>query len=226
MGWTSSNTRHKVAMTRLWNRLTLMDENRITKIVFNWDSKFNNSWSSQMRSLLTEINMQDIFTSRSTISTNLVWALLHEKNCDKWCRDIYNKPKLRTYVTFKEKYEVEKYVLSLMSRRQHSVLAQLRCGILPIEIETGRWNRVDYNLRFCKLCNDREVENEEHFIFSCNVFINERTAFFNTVENISPGFAQNNVQERFTKLMTKELVVQLSKYLLDIYNKRREKLFT
>ena len=97
---------------------------------------------------------------------------------------------------------------------------------MPIEIETGRWNGTDCNLRFCKLCNVREVENEEHLVFSCNYFINERTTFLGIIENISPGFHQKTIQEKFKELMSKELVVLFSQYLLNIYNKRREKLFT
>lgn len=93
-----------------------MEENRITKLVFKWDLKCENSWSSQIRALLYEINMQDIFTSMSTISPQFTWAMLHEQSCEKWFTTINNKPKLRTYVTFKERYEVEKYALSLMSR--------------------------------------------------------------------------------------------------------------
>ena len=35
------------------------------------------------------------------------------------------------------------YVHMDLSRSQRSILAQLRCGILPLRIETGRCRRVD-----------------------------------------------------------------------------------
>ncbi len=38
--------------------------------------------------------------------------------------------------------------MSFMSHRQRSYLAQLRCGILPLHIERGRWywvkEKIDY----------------------------------------------------------------------------------
>ncbi len=40
--------------------------------------------------------------------------------------------------------------MSLMSRQQRSYLAQLRCGILPLHIEMGRWYGVKAGDRICK----------------------------------------------------------------------------
>ncbi len=53
-------------------------------------------------------------------------------------------PKLRTYVTFKKHSEVEPYILSFMSRKRRSYLAQFRSGILPLQIEVGRWANKKY----------------------------------------------------------------------------------
>ncbi len=47
--------------------------------------------------------------------------------------------KLRTYIRFKKVFEVEPYVLSFMSRQLRWYLAQLRNGILPLQLEVGRW---------------------------------------------------------------------------------------
>ncbi len=46
MGWSSCDTRSKVAMFRYWNRLIDMDDSRLPKIVFKWDVDlgFINSW--------------------------------------------------------------------------------------------------------------------------------------------------------------------------------------
>ncbi len=47
-------------------------------------------------------------------------------------------PNLRTYIKFKNVFEVEPYVLPFMSRQRRSYLAQLRNGILPLQLEVGR----------------------------------------------------------------------------------------
>ncbi len=66
--------------------------------------------------------------------------------------NIARKPKLHTYVTFNDTYEVEPYALSFMNRKHRSHLAQYLCGILPLEIETGRWKNKPVEERICKVC--------------------------------------------------------------------------
>ncbi len=55
--------------------------------------------------------------------------------CNQWKIESLNKLKLRKYVKFKTCFKIEDYVMSFMSRRQRSYLAQLRCCILPLHIE-------------------------------------------------------------------------------------------
>ncbi len=103
-----------------------------------------------------------------------MWVLI--TYCNQWKIECLNKPKLHTYVKFKTCFKIEDYVMSFMSRRQRSYLAPLRCSILPLHIETGRWYRVKEN-RLCKACNNNQIENEYHFIFHCNAYSRLRTAF-------------------------------------------------
>ena len=43
---------------------------------------------------------------------------------------------------FKNVFKTEPYVMMYMSRLQMSLMAQLRCGILPLKTETGRFQNV------------------------------------------------------------------------------------
>ncbi len=61
-----------------------------------------------------------------------------------------------------------------MSHAQRSYLAQFKCGILSLHIETGRWKGTQLDKRICKVYNNNSVENEEHFIFHCNKYNNTR----------------------------------------------------
>ena len=60
----------------------------------------------------------------------------------KWKSELEKKTKLRTYVNFKDSYEQEYYVNSILSTQERSLLAQFWCGILPLKIKTGRFNLV------------------------------------------------------------------------------------
>ena len=48
-------------------------------------------------------------------------------------------------------------------------MAQLRSGILPLEIETGRFRNVQVDNRFCFHCKTI-VEDELHFVLSCPLY--------------------------------------------------------
>ena len=54
---------------------------------------------------------------------------------------------------------------------QRSILAQLRCGILPLRIEMDRYEEKAEAERLCKFCGNNSVESEAHFLIS-NVFVN------------------------------------------------------
>ena len=47
--------------------------------------------------------------------------------------------KLKTYIMFKDIFEPETYIIKCMSRRRRSLMAQFKTGIIPLEIESGRY---------------------------------------------------------------------------------------
>ena len=65
-GWLPSVYRRWLAMLHLWNRLTSMDDNRLTKQVFLYDlEKCNNNWSKGVRTVMGHIGLIDHFTDRA-----------------------------------------------------------------------------------------------------------------------------------------------------------------
>jgi len=227
MGWSACATRRKVAMFRFWNRLMDMEDDRLPKTVFNWDVNLTGikSWSKDMESLFSKLDLSDKFLNRQLISINSVWALLHEHFCKNWKEKVNNMPKLRTYTKFKNVYEIEPYVLSFMSRQRRSYLAQLRTGILPLQLEVGRWTNKPVEERLCLICNNGYVEDEVHFLFCCNSYDCERQDFYNYMTNTTPNFIDMSSEQKLQLSMTKEHVQIFSKYLCNIYQMRQRKLF-
>ena len=66
----------------------------------------------------------------------------------------------------KNEIKTEEYILSNIPKYKRSILCQLRIGILPLEIETGRYSRKKLEERICKLCQ-LDVEDETHFLCVC-----------------------------------------------------------
>ena len=98
-----------------------------------------------------------------------------------------DKPKLRTYKLYKDEYITEEYICKYMSRQKRSLLAQFRMGVLPLEIEVGRFNlktvenrtmRKKVEDRLCNMCDRNEVEDEFHFLMKCNLYNELRNELF------------------------------------------------
>jgi hypothetical protein len=95
-----------------------MENNRTTKFIFEWDKDLDTSktWSSEICSILPEINLSNDFDNNTNVNINMICAQTRELFCKNWKLNIVNMPKLRTYTTFKTRVEPEPYVISFMSR--------------------------------------------------------------------------------------------------------------
>lgn len=56
-----------------------------------------------------------------------------------WKDSLENVPKLRTYMTFKTDFGLENFMSLNLSKAERSHMAQLRAGILPLRIRSGRY---------------------------------------------------------------------------------------
>ena len=63
--------------------------------------------------------------------------------------------------------KTEGYLLANMNKYKRSLICQLWLGILPLEVEVGRFVNTDYKDQICKMCN-QDVENEIHFVLHCS----------------------------------------------------------
>ena len=225
IGWVPCKTRRWVNILRLWNRLVKMNNSRITKKVFLFDYSYNTkSWCSDVKSILTSVNMENIYKDKLTCDVNIIERLLLSKHNETWLKGIHNVAKLRTYVTFKTEYCCENYVKLNLDKTERSFLAQLRCGILPLRIETGRFVGQKPEERVCLVCSSNSIENETHFLLKCNLYSNERQLLF---RNVSIKHNQFHTFSEIDKL--KMLVCEESRlcasFISTAFKKRRSMLY-
>ena len=71
----------------------------------------------------------------------LIKKIVQSKCQEDWLKNVSMKPKLRSYVMFKNIFKSESYVKMAHSKMSRSIFAQLRLGILPKEIDTGRFRK-------------------------------------------------------------------------------------
>ena len=118
------------------------------------------NWCCDIFAVFEYLGLQLYFNNKLCVNINQCKVMLMNKQSDSWLNTVKNKPKLRFYALFKEHFYVEKYVCINLSSSERSVLAQLRLGILPLHIETGRFVNTKLEDRTCKICNSVNVEDE------------------------------------------------------------------
>jgi len=177
MGWLSCRGRRQLSMLNLWNRLINMAPSRLTYKVFLWDLSYcdiSNTWANEIQLILQELSLVDVFELKVECDMQLAYNNMLEFEQLRWQVHRTTMDKLRYYNLFKADYSPEPYLLSNISKRQRSLLAQFRAGILPLEIETGRFKNIPLNQRICKICSLNEVEDELHFLLFCPAYSNAR----------------------------------------------------
>ena len=86
-------------------------------------------------------------------------------------------------------------------RLHRSAYAKFRCGVAPIRLETGRYERIPLESRTCFVCLD-SVESEEHVLLKCPPYNNLREALFTFLINEFPDIYGVNDRERLCAILS------------------------
>ena len=205
MGWSTSKTRHNCLILRYWNRLCKLDESRITRLVFDWDRRYahrRGTWTYHIRHLLNSIDCVELFDSHSPCDLDLAESIFMQLDSQDWDINRYKSQKLRYYNLYKYEKGNEDYLKLHISRYKRSILAQFRCGILPLQIEIGRYRNVPLCDRLCEVCNEGSVEDEIHFLCECSSYSDFRISLFNQASISDASFLEKESFEQFVFLMS------------------------
>ena len=95
-------------------------------------------------------------------------------------------------------------------------MCQLRLGILPIMVETGRFRNMQLKDRLCPFCNC--VEDELHFLFTCIKYIDLRNMY------LSPHMVGVDLVNNLNTLSSSHSRA-MAKYIVKSYERRRKCLY-
>lgn len=198
MGWLPCKYRKHLNVLRLWNRLVKMTPDRITKQTFTADYNDNyENWTSSVREILSSINMVHIYNQKICCNLEVCRNALFQFAQTEWLNNMQSKPKLRTYVKFKSDFKTESYVSNLYRRYQRSLVAKLRCGILQLHIESGRFNQTPLEERTCEICQSNSVEDEIHFVCVCPVYSDLRVKLYTSMLEQFPNLQNLSNMDKF-----------------------------
>lgn len=240
MGWIPAEVRQWNNVIRLWGRFKLMDTSRIKYKVFRWaeaNKTRSKNWHYRFDKHLQLINCSNFVTEN--VNGNIRQMLM---SCETAYLDIYvNKwknelereearrgnglNKLRTYRTFKLRFETEQYVKLLMPFSWRSAFAKFRSGVAPLRLETGRYENLAVNQRTCFSCREC-VESEKHVLLHCPLYEDLQNEMFACALNVNSSFYSLNDDEKIVLLFScKDLIKPVAKACKEILERRRRFLY-
>ena len=134
--------------------------------------------------------------------------------------------KLRTYRTFKCKFELENY-LNIRCPNIRKSIAQFRLSAHKLRIETDRYKSngtyIPSEKRICTNCSDNVCEDEKHFLTECCYYEQNRNIFWSFVSKYNNHFMDYDNTQKFIWLMSNEdniLQGKLAQFLIDCMDLR------
>ncbi len=198
-----------------------MDNGRLNKKVFLWDRALcKENWSSSYKGILEDMNLGNYWMNNRILPLELAKIKVYERLERDWKHHCSTKDKLRTYRIFKHDMTVASHLNCNMPKYQRSLISQLRLGVLPLRIETGRFTGLDVADRLCQVCTDNLIEDEAHFLFECSEY-NEYRHELETAVNAT--FSDLSLREKFDTIFSHPH--SLSQFVTLAYRKRQEKMY-
>ena len=101
---------------------------------------------------------------------NMLKALVHQISLNqfiqKWRSEVNNSSKCLCYRIYKQDFSLESYLLKLPPMLRIPV-SRFRCRNNRLPIETGSYENIERNLRFCDKCDMQALGDEFHVLFIC-----------------------------------------------------------
>ena len=233
--WTLPIFRTQVRMVRYYHRLLKMPPNRLCKQIYNWDKSLNiQNWTNEVKNIFYETGQIHIFESGDIFPIRTIIGKIkstHTKTQKNMLEmECINKPKLRTFITFKNFETVPAFITKPLSFIQRKYLAKCRLGCLQIRLETGRFSRpiLPENERICQVCikgdplylYKNEIESEIHVLFQCNRYKELRYKWLKNL-TLPPDFNLLNYYGKLDIVLNHEKNVKMTaQYLIDLMDVR------
>ena len=112
-----------------------------------------------------------------------------------------------------------------LSSPHRSVLTNLKIGILPLQLETGRWNDTPLQCRLRRVCSEGLLENGAQFLLQCEGLKEERSALFKELIDKTGYVTEGDSMELMKKMYTGNALKITGKHIMTMLERRKELLY-
>ena len=216
-----------IRITRYWFKL-LYSSNIILQTVYTASlqdcEKGLLNWVTSIKTLLSQFGFNQVWLNPYSVDPNIFISAFKQRLIDNfiqtWKSDILTNRKLFLYNNFKCEFEYEAYLNIVRDKPLRQLLTKLRLSSHTLRIETSRYgkNRTDRADRLCLYCDQRQLDDEFHFICQCPVLQDIRTKYINTY------FTRRLSVYKLCELLkstNKTILINLCKFIKEAFQRRQ-----
>ena len=195
-------------MLDYWKRLNILPESTLAKKALRENINLRTNWIRTIEKLLVTFKLIEVenyqkFKLESKVNSKTYFKSIWE---DKIKNE--NQSRLNFYQKLNNKFSPAKYI-DVPCFKLRRTIAKLRCSNHCLEIEKGRHQNIAREDRICKVCKDKKVEDEEHFLIKCKQYAQQKRKY-QIIEQDAVDIMNNTDQNN------------LAKYLVSAFNLRRD----
>ena len=201
------------AMTKFWFRLISLPKSRLSSHCYWFLHKtvnLNDSWFDAIKIIINTTGQYHIWNNQTDLINlpqfqkskiqNYVIQTLKDVYTQSANAKINSESKLYLFKNGTNPRVMSKYLCTLYGRDRRRVFANFRLGTFDLELEKGRHFGIPRESRICKICNTKNIENEDHFLFSCPPLSLTRNLFIQKISNIHENFSKMSSSEKISFL--------------------------
>ena len=189
------------SMTKFWFRLISLPKSRLSSHCY-WTlykiNDLNDSWFDAIKTIVNTTGQYHIWNNQAdliklpqfqkTRTQNYVIQTLKDVYSQSANAKVNSENKLYLFKNASNPRTVSKYLCTLFGRDRRRAFSNLRLGTFDLELEKGRHSGVERDSRICKICCTKNVENEDHFVFTCPPLSITRKAYIDEISKINENF--------------------------------------
>ena len=203
----------KVAIIKYWCHL-LTTSNCILKTCYQemyldvGQQPLYSNWASMVKHELYRIGLGHYWLDQHVDNPGHFIKVVKARLKDEFIQQCYaffnTSSKCLLYKNIIRTFGPQEYLLKSLSDKHKSALFKIRTSSHLLQIEQGRFQNIDRNLRQCTLCDTHDLEDEYHFILCCPFYCDLRLKY------IKPFYFHRPSMYKFTELLTSKSVKILS----------------
>ena len=159
-------------LVNFWHHLNSLPDHSLAKLALIENISLKTKWLKTVEKIMNIFNLAEHIDNDSFKDTSK--KIGREFYKTQWTTSLSNNEQSRVKFYKQINSEFRRSGYTLLPYYQRKVVAKLRCSSHTLEIEKGRHKNTPSENRFCKVCNQGAIEDENHFVSTCQLYENLR----------------------------------------------------